>query len=226
MSSAKDEILDGIRLALNRSGPLDAAAAAKLDARLASPPRHLRPALGRETEALFIEKLTKVNGTVERVDSPDAISQAVGRHLARHELGEDLVVAPDPDLAPVRWSNRYRIERRAAIGTDRISVTSAFAGIAESGSCMLLSGVASPTTLNFLPDDHIVVLNANRIVMHMEDAWSMLRTSRPDSASAAGFNMPRTVNLISGPSKTADVELTMQEGAHGPRRLHVILIDA
>ena len=258
MSSAKEEvsrltpqarrrqILDRVRAALGRHGPLDADAAAEIERRLANPPRHLRPEFaavaaasggapnqitaaasgGAQNQliALFIEKLTKVNGSVDRVDDMDAISEAVGRHLALHDIGDDLVVAPDPDLAPVRWSNRYRIERRAANGTDRVSVTSAFAGIAETGSCMLLSGAVSPTTLNFLPDDHIVVLQAERIVLHMEDAWARLRSARPDAGARAGFSLPRTVNLISGPSKTGDVELTMQEGAHGPRRLHVILV--
>ena len=95
-------------------------------------------------------------------------------------------------------------------------MTGAFAGIAETGSVMLLSGPGSPTTLNFLPEDHIVVLRESRIVPHLEDAWAMLRAERE--------SMPRTVNLICGPSKTGDIELVILEGAHGPRRLRVVVV--
>ena len=81
---------------------------------------------------------------------------------------------------------------------------------------MLLSGPEHPTTLNFLPEDHVVVLRESRIVPHLEDAWALLRKERA--------TMPRTVNLICGPSKTGDVELVILEGAHGPRRLHVVVV--
>ena len=61
---------------------------------------------------------------------------------------------------------------------------------------MLLSGPDSPTTLNFLPEDHGVVLHESRIVAHPGDAWALLRKERG--------SMPRTANLICGPSKTGD----------------------
>ena len=142
------------------------------------------------------------------------VSGVVLRHVEEHGLGESIVVAPGLD--GVQWSNRLAVERRAARGSDRLSVTGAFAGIAETGSVMLLSGPEHPTTLNFLPEDHVVVLRESRIVLHLEDAWALLRKERA--------TMPRTVNLICGPSKTGDVELVILEGAHGPRRLHVVVV--
>ncbi len=60
-------------------------------------------------------------------------------------------------------------------------------------------------------------MGRGQIVRHLEDLWAQLR-ARLDG-------MPRAVSLITGPSKTADVEQTMQYGAHGPRRLHVILVE-
>ncbi|MDG4585055.1 MAG: LUD domain-containing protein, partial [Candidatus Competibacter sp.] len=110
-----------------------------------------------------------------------------------------------------------RIERRAAVDGDKTSVSLAFAGIAETGTLMLLSGPHSPTTLNFLPDTHIVVLRTDRIVGAYEDAWDLLR--------ARGSGMPRTVNFITGPSRSADIEQTVQMGAHGPLRLHIVLVE-
>ncbi|MDX1605990.1 MAG: lactate utilization protein C, partial [Candidatus Competibacterales bacterium] len=110
-----------------------------------------------------------------------------------------------------------RCERRAARNGDKVTVTPAFAGIAETGTLMLLSGPDSPTTLNFLPDAHIVVLPAERIVGPYEAAWQRLR--------ARNEPLPRTVNLITGPSRSADIEQTLQLGAHGPIRLHILLVE-
>ncbi len=61
-------------------------------------------------------------------------------------------------------------------------------------------------------------LHTGQIVRHFEDAWALLR-ARPEG-------IPRTVNIVSGPSRTGDVELTMQLGAHGPRSVQVILVGA
>jgi L-lactate dehydrogenase complex protein LldG len=108
------------------------------------------------------------------------------------------------------------ITKGASQGDDEVSVTAAYAGIAETGTLLLHSGPASPTTLNFLPDNHIVVLRASQIVGAYEDAWDRLR--------AAGA-LPRTVNMITGPSRTGDIEQTIMLGAHGPRRLHIVLVE-
>ena len=115
---------------------------------------------------------------------------------------------------------RFKVERRAALGSDQTSVTGAFAGVGETGSLVLLSSPRSPTTLNFLPEDHLIVLARSRIVAHLEDVWARLREQ-----SSMPVVLPRTVNFITGPSKTGDVEQIIHEGAHGPRRLHVILRD-
>jgi L-lactate dehydrogenase complex protein LldG len=215
MSDTRQRMLGNIRAALNRSGPLPQSVADALNARLKKPKANVKPALDEDPVEQFIKKIQGVSGKVTRAAGMDEVSKAVAEHLEAQDLPFDIVVAPDPELAEIPWSNRFGIERRAAVGADRVSVTGAFAGIAETGTLVLLSGPESPTTLNFLPDDHIIVLETDRIVPHMEDVWARLRKERKE--------MPRTVNLITGPSKTADVEQTIQEGAHGPRRLHVIL---
>ena len=69
-------------------------------------------------------------------------------------------------------------EARHARTSDRATVAPAFAGIAETGIADAAAGPQSPTTLNFLPDAHIVVLDAARIVGPYEDAWAMLRSER------------------------------------------------
>jgi L-lactate dehydrogenase complex protein LldG len=95
----------------------------------------------------------------------------------------------------------------------------AVAAVAETGTLVLTSGPANPVTLNFLPETHIVVLAAEDIVGPYEAAFDRVR-----AAWGQGI-MPRTVNLVSGPSRTADVGGRLVTGAHGPRRLCVIIVD-
>jgi len=142
--------------------------------------------------------------------------RAVAEHLAAHDLPSRLAAAPHPLLDGVTWPQGWQVERRRAEGDDRVGLAAAFCGIAESGSLVLLSGPDSPTSLNFLPEDFLCLLPASRIVPRMEDAWDLLRSERGE--------LPRAINFISGPSRTADVEQTIQLGAHGPRRLHVLLL--
>ena len=214
MSAARERILGSIRRSLRRAGPLPESVCDGLDRRLAEPGPNLKPALAADPVSLFSRKANAVHTQTSTVPDLAGVSEVVVRHIDENGLTDAIVVAPE--LEAIHWSNRLSVERRAARGSDQLSVTGAFAGIAETGSVMLLSGPESPTTLNFLPDDHIVVLRESRIVSHLEDAWSLLRGDRE--------LMPRTVNIISGPSKTGDIELVIQEGAHGPRRLHVIVV--
>ncbi len=217
MSNARDTVFRNVRRSLNRSAPLSPSLRKALDARLRHPSPNVRPRIDEPLVERFLAKLGAVNAKVTRLRDLDGVSETVEEHMRAFDLGTRLVAAPDPELDAIRWSNRLEVQRRAAVGEDLVSVTGAFAGIAESGTLVLLSGPQRPTTLNFLPGDHLVVLAAERVLPTMEDVWARLRGTHGA--------MPRTVNLITGPSRTADVEQTMQEGAHGPRRLHLILID-
>jgi L-lactate dehydrogenase complex protein LldG len=89
---------------------------------------------------------------------------------------------------------------------------------AETGTLLLVSGADNPTTLNFLPEAHTVLIAASDIVGSYEEAFDRLRAIHGE-----GY-LPRTVNLISGPSRTADIEQTIVRGAHGPSRLHVLIL--
>jgi L-lactate dehydrogenase complex protein LldG len=84
---------------------------------------------------------------------------------------------------------------------------------------MLVSGPQTPTTLNFLPETHVVVVRRDQIVATYEEAWGHLR-----AVQTKGM-LPRTINFITGPSRTADIEQHMELGAHGPRRLHIVLVE-
>jgi L-lactate dehydrogenase complex protein LldG len=128
-------------------------------------------------------------------------------------------MSPHPELQEIPWSKRPMLQIREgrASETDLVSVQHAFAAVAETGTLMFPSGPERPTTINLLPDTAIVVLRASRIVGPYEDAWDMLRRELG--------GMPRNVMLVTGPSRSADIEQTLELGAHGPRRLHVVLIE-
>ena len=220
MSEARDQILATIRRA--RRGNGDASFDAAAEQRLERKPRGTIPARSDRGAAalvdLFVEQALALSATVERVAAPGEVPAAVAAYLARENLPAALRAAPSPEIEAIPWRDRpaLTVTYGRSDGHDEVGLTPAFAAVAETGTLMLRSGPDHPTTLNFLPDTHIVLLRASRIVGPYEDGWARLR--------AAG-DMPRTVNFVSGPSRTADIEQTIQLGAHGPRRLHIVLIE-
>jgi L-lactate dehydrogenase complex protein LldG len=225
---SKDSILTAIRRGLKR-GPLPEDQAAMLRGRLEAHPRHLIPARSRLPRAgqiaLFVRNLEKEFATVERVPDLDAVPGAVADYLAAQNLPPRFVLAPHPELAGIPWDSRPMLEHEArrAEATDQVSVQHGYAGVAETGTLMFPSEAGRPVTLNLLPDTEIVVIRASRVVGAYEEAWDRLRAENRD-ARTGGF-MPRNVMLVTGPSRSADIEQTLELGAHGPRRLHVVIVD-
>jgi len=227
-SGTRALILAAIRRNLHR-GPLPADQAALLHARLGAHPRGPIPARSRLPRAaqiaLFVGNVEKEFGTVARVADAAAVPAAVADYLARQNLPSALVMAPHPDLAALPWAERPLLHIRTgrAEAADVVSVQQAFAAIAETGTLMLPSAPERPTTLNLLAETAIVMLRASRVVGAYEEAWDLLRAERRDPVTD-GF-MPRNVMLVTGPSRSADIEQSLELGAHGPRRLHVVLVD-
>lgn len=166
----------------------------------------------------FVQEAEEVATTVQRVASMEDVPDEVARYLAAENLPAVLRMAPDHRLAAIPWP-RYptiTVTTGGSDGIDEVGLTGALAGVAETGTLVLHSGPESPTTLNFLPATHIVVLNADQIVGAYEQAIVLLRAAGP---------LPRTINFITGPSRTADIEQQLELGAHGPRRLHIVLVE-
>lgn len=227
-ATARGQILGAVRRSLKRDA---AAGASEADRRLAEKPQG--PAVQRarlprqDLVALFVEKVEAVQGSVARVARPEDLPEAVADYLKRHNLPTALRLAPDPALTGLPWKEKapmLTVAAGRAEPLDATSLTGGFAGVAETGTLMLLSGPEGPTTLNFLPETHLVVLRESDLVGPYEEAWSRLRDHQAASGQAAGEAMPRTVNFITGPSRTGDIEQKIQLGAHGPRRLHVLLV--
>ena len=225
MSDGRERILGAIRTSLGRDA-LSPQQRGALERRLRNPKPNVVPMRGQIDGAgrigLFIAEAERVNATTRRLADWAGIPHAISSYLKASDLPPRIKVAPDPLLERVPWSREpsLHVARGRGEDGDQISVTGAFAGIAETGTLMLLSGPMSPTTLNFLPDVHIVAMPTNRVVGTYEDAWARMRKT------FGGGAMPRVVNWITGPSRTADIEQTLLLGAHGPRHLHILLIDA
>ena len=220
MSTARDAILAGVRQSLARQR-LAERDTGSVEARLAARPRGIIPNRVAGPHAalvdLFVTMAEGVSATVARLDGMTEVPDAIATFLADNNLPAAVKLAPDAALDGIDWSLRPMLDvsRGAATAADMTSMTACLAGVAETGTLVLASGAGSPTTLNFLPDNHIVLLHASQVVAAYEDAWDRLR--------ALG-SLPRTVNLVTGPSRTGDIEQIIQLGAHGPRRLHVLLI--
>ena len=219
--------MSGIRRSLGR-GPLAVVDAERLADDVAAHRRNLIPARAATLDPaarvdLFVAMAEAVQTTVARVAFASDVPAEVVRYLAAENLPAELRMAPDPSLDTLPWQERplLHIQRGKAEPGNAVSLTPCLAAIAETGTLMLNSGEATPTTLNFLPDTHIVVLRAGQVVASYEDGWDRLRALCADKL----WGLPRTVNFITGPSRTGDIEQRIELGAHGPRRLHVILID-
>ena len=130
-----------------------------------------------------------------------------------------MVLAGENRLRGLDWQAAgVRAAARLVRSGDAVAVALADGGIAETGTLALRSGVASPSTANFLPEHHVIVVQAARIHAAYEDYWAALR-------GECGA-MPRTVNWVTGPSRSGDIELRMLMGAHGPLSVHVLLVGA
>ena len=228
MTSGREQIFGSIRKSLKR-GPVPEARAAELREKLDSHTRNVIPDRAAALDSagqveLFIRMAEGVQASVVRVKSAAEVPGAVADYLAEKNLPSKFVMTPDPQLEGIPWADRplLEIRRGGAEDGDLTGVTACIAGIAETGTLMLTSGPESPTRNNFLPDHHLVVMRRDQVVATYEDGFDRLRAKSRDGGK---WVPPRTVNFITGPSRTGDIEQKIELGAHGPRRLHIILIE-
>ena len=226
-SGGRAAILGAIRQSLGRP-ELSPDAKRGLNERIAKHRANLVPARGRGDRAALIKRFQEmaeaVSCTVETITDAARLPAAVAGYLRANNLATQVTLAPDEWLGGLDWAGQSLLETRSGAAgiEDLVSVTPAFAGVAETGTLVALSGAGHPTTLNFVPDYHLVALRTSQIVGAYEEVWARLRKA---NKMGRGFTMPRTVNMITGPSRTADIALTIELGAHGPRSLHIVLID-
>jgi L-lactate dehydrogenase complex protein LldG len=192
--------------------------------RLRAHPRGTIPARAHQDEPalldLFQSMLESQGAEVTRATTPEEAVQAIAADLRLHHLPLALRLGEDEVLRTLPWNAAPDIKLwfGAADGDDRAGLSRAVAAAAETGTLMLVSGSDNPTTVAFLPESHTVLIHRVDIVPCYEDTFDRLRAIYGEGV------LPRTVNLISGPSRTADIEQTIVRGAHGPKRLHVVML--
>lgn len=219
---ARAAVLARIRSALGIA-KLDRARRAAVARRLERHPRGTIPVQALLGPAACVsrlaEMLTTQGAEVARAATPEDTINAIASYLASNNLPPRLRTGADPRLAALPWKAAWDISRAfgPAEPSDKACLSYALVAAAETGTLFLVSGADNPTTLNFLPEFHMVLVKAPDIVGSYEEAWDRLRGIYDERA------LPRTVNMISGPSRTADIEQTIVTGAHGPRRFYVVI---
>jgi len=211
--SARDEILQRVATGVGKAdfAARRVAAEAWLAGRACGP----LPAIGKELVARFRLKAESLASTVDAVAEQAAAPAAVARYLAAGNLGQAAVVTGD--ISGLDWAgSNLEVAARPAVDSDQVGISGCFCAIAETGTLMLLSGPDSPATVSLLPETHIAIVKTARLVRTMEDAFALMRAEHGP--------VPRAINFISGPSRTGDIEQTIVLGAHGPCRVHLVLV--
>lgn len=222
--SSRDVILSRIKTSL--SGLSTKAGETKrreaVSARLANHAKGVVPAsqdMGTGLVAHFAKKALEASASVEIVKR-SAIARTLSRFLRDHNLPQILRHGADARLQKIEWPQHGgpQLLSGPSDGTDIAGLSHAFAGVSETGTLVLLSGPDNPTTLNFLPENHICLVEANDIEASYEAVWTRLRRKHRNGV------LPRTINMVTGPSRSADIEQTLILGAHGPVRLHILIV--
>ncbi len=214
--SARARILDRVRGAASGAG--DAGRAARVEARIAAAPKaavpHQAASTGAQRLTLFMQKVEAAAATVGRVSGMAELPKAVAHELRRRNLPAVVRVGAEPAFAGLDWGS---IEMSRGVGriVEPVSLSRAEFGLAEMGALVLASGLDNPVTLTFLGETHFVLLRERDICGGFEDFWAAWR--------ARGLD-PRTINMVCGPSRSADIGQVLQLGAHGPIALHVFLV--
>lgn len=222
MTTARTDVFSNIRRSLAVKG--DERTRLQIVAeRLDRAPKGVIPARSQVSGEALIEvfraQAEAALATVRVVDSVAEVPRAVAEFLRDHNLPATLRMGDDPRLKAMPWGETaLEMSQGRSDGGDLNAVSHALAGVAESGTAIMVSGPENPSTLNFLPDNHIVVIAAKDIAGDYERVFAKLR------AAYGKGQMPRTVNFITGPSRSGDIEQTLLLGAHGPRRLHVLVV--
>lgn len=215
--TARDRIMNAIR---RQAAGRPSRAPEAVEARLAAPTQHApTPSIattdGEARIDRFAAQAEAVQATVSRIAGMADLPAALADELRRRNLGPAVRMGEEPDFASLDWSG-LDVSRGAGRFEEPATLSRAIGGVAETGTSMLLSGPDNPVTLTFLGETHFIVLRRSEIVAGLDDAWTRLRAAGRD---------PRTVNFVTGPSRSGDIDQTLELGAHGPVASHIFIVD-
>ncbi len=218
--NSREHILGRLRSRLGRTADNAVSGRSAVEARIAAHAAGPRPAARQQAEATelrerFCSRAAQLSSTSDSIDTLAAAPGRIAEYLRQQQLPQQAVCWPT--FAALDWrAAQLDVSARPATGVDMVGITGCFCAIAETGTLLLCSGAQTPAATSLLPETHIAILPAARIVADMEAAWQLMRSE----LGAA----PRAMNFISGPSRTGDIEQTIVLGAHGPYRVHILIL--
>lgn len=214
-TSAREAIFARIRKAQKRGPTPQQSELDKVQDYLAHHVSGPRPDLGSDLVERFRQQALRTSQTLDEVDTLADVPAAAARYL--DSIGVDKTAVAWSTLAALPWQAAgMQVSCRPPVNEDLVGMTGCFCAVAETGTLMLLSGPETFASAALLPETHIAIVPVKRIVAGIEDAFALAKTERGE--------LPRATNFISGPSRTGDIEQTIVLGAHGPYRVHVILV--
>jgi L-lactate utilization protein LutC len=209
MSTARTQVLGAIKRAL---GPHDTQAAAE---RLAQRPMGPQPERSQgsvdDLLARFQAEAKRVTAEIISVGPVSEIPDAIAKFAAERGISGPWRITPG--LRDLPWDQSgHNVLFSPADLTVSLGVSRAIAGIAETGTILMTSGADDSMLLAFVAEIHVITLARSAIVGSLEQAWAKLSTP-----------VPRSAVFATGPSRTADIEMTPEFGAHGPKVQVIIL---
>jgi L-lactate dehydrogenase complex protein LldG len=173
-----------------------------------------RPQLQGDLKAEFFSKAQAADANVHEIASIEAIPTKLQSLFAEGDNQTPLHIAQASLARDLAWECAPKLNLHdTPPGGEALALSIADYGIAETGTLAFLSGAARPSSWHFLPGIECVVLRTTLIVPTLEDLFAQI----------ADAGLPSTLNLVTGPSRTADIEQTIERGAHGPRALHIFM---
>ena len=214
--SARENILARIRSQSGKPGTTSEGELAAVRAHIARHERGPLPTFARhDPVAHFIEECARLTTTLAEVAGLEEVPHEVARYIASQSLLPRCVGWQE--FSTLDWQAAgIEFDNRAALPTDMIGVTGCYCAIGETGTLLLLGAPMTPKSTALLPETHICIVKKSRMMPTMEDAFALMRNEVGEP--------PRATFFVSGPSRTADIEQTIVIGAHGPYRVHVVLI--
>jgi len=214
-SAARQAIFSRIRQAQKRGPEPTEAELASVAGYLAQHEPGPQPNIGTDVPERFRQQALRTSQTLDEVDSLTDVPAAAARYL--DSIGVAKKAIAWETLTDLPWQQAgVSVDFRIPVNEDMVGITGCFCAVAETGTLMMLSGAATYASAALLPETHIAIVPVARIVPAMEDAFALALSERGE--------LPRATNFISGPSRTGDIEQTIVLGAHGPYRVHVILV--
>lgn len=201
-----------------------------------APPPYVLPAQ-EDLGAQFVAEVTKLEGKAYSVADDEEALEAIAALLEQKAAGSaiawDLEAIGLPGLAELlrqrgvtlldpHVQGDRRAERLQELEPAPVCLSGVELAIAESGSLVLRHGPGRPRTASLLAPAHIAVVRRSQLVRGLGEALATLQERYGDTL----FNDTSNLTFITGPSRTADIEMTLSLGIHGPPEVHVVLIDA